>query len=39
MDIREQYNNFVEGRINTMIESLLEGKTPTKAAKLYLDAI
>jgi hypothetical protein len=41
MDIREQYNNFVEGRINSMITNLLGGttKTPGKATKVHLDAI
>jgi hypothetical protein len=35
MDIREQYNSFVEGRINQMIKALDASKTPSKASKLH----
>lgn len=39
MDIREQYNSFVEGRINQMIKNLETNKTPSKAVKLHQDVI
>ena len=39
MEIREQYNSFVEGRINQMIKVLDASKTPAKATKLHQDVI